>query len=61
MKRIDHVYNFYSDPELLEQASQRDTKYRPYLTNIVTALDKFLERVELQVLKKRNLRRLPLD
>ena len=47
MKRIDHVYNFYSDPELLEQASQRDTKYRPYLTNIVTALDKFLERVEL--------------
>ena len=47
MKRIDHVYNFYSDPELLEQAFQPGTKYRPYLTNIVTALDTLLERGEL--------------
>ena len=47
MKRINHVYNFYSDPEPLEQAFQRDTKYGPYLANIVTALDTLLERVEL--------------
>ena len=46
-KRINHVYNFYSGPELLEQAFQRDTKYRPYLANTVTALDTLLERVEL--------------
>ena len=47
MKRIDHVYNFYSDPKVLDAAFQPGSKYRPYLSNIVKALNTLIEQGEL--------------
>lgn len=47
MKRIEHVYNFFTDRKLLEEAFKSNSKYRPYLGNIVTALNTLIEQGEL--------------
>lgn len=41
--RINHVFNHYSDPQLLTQLYEPDGPFRPNLTNICKGLNKLVE------------------
>ncbi|XP_056141622.1 tumor necrosis factor, alpha-induced protein 8-like protein 2 B [Lampris incognitus] len=41
--RINHIFNHYSDPELLTQLYNPDGPFRPNLSKICTGLNKLLE------------------
>lgn len=41
--RINHVFNHYSDPELLTKLFEPSGPFRPHLTKICTGLDKLME------------------
>lgn len=47
LNRIDHVYGVYSDTQLLTEVFTPGSKYRPFLENIVIALNTLLEQGEL--------------
>ncbi|XP_057301365.1 tumor necrosis factor alpha-induced protein 8-like protein isoform X2 [Hydractinia symbiolongicarpus] len=47
LKRIDNVYSFYSDPKVLDKLFLPDSSYRPFLENIVNALNKLIDNGEL--------------
>ncbi|KAI1886025.1 hypothetical protein AGOR_G00209790 [Albula goreensis] len=45
--RINHVFNHYSDPELLTSLYNPEGPFRPNLTNICTGLNKLVEEDKL--------------
>lgn len=47
LNRIDNVYAVYADDVLLNEAFLPDSRYRPYLGNIVTGLNTLIEQGEL--------------
>ncbi|XP_047140229.1 tumor necrosis factor alpha-induced protein 8-like protein isoform X2 [Hydra vulgaris] len=47
LKRIECVYNFYSNPDVLDSVFQPGSKFRPYLANIVKSLNTLIEQGQL--------------
>ena len=47
LKRIESVYNFYSNPEVLDSVFQPGSKFRPYLANVVKSLNTLIEQGQL--------------
>ena len=47
MKRIEHVYNLYTDPNLLDAVFEPNSKYRPFLGSICTSLNLLIDNGEI--------------
>jgi len=47
LKRIEHVYSLYSNPDLLGEVFEPGSKYRPYLGSITNSLNTLIENGEI--------------